>query len=143
MIKGISLGETEEKYSQYDKEEPRTLWKIGVIDTMIMSEIRDKITVFEADREVDPSAQSRTARTKLNLHMADIEYVRHGLKGFTNFCDSNGNAIMFRTERRFCAGKQMDVVSEEILSIIPMPIIEELAFYIKNKNVLSEQEIKN
>ncbi len=140
MIKGISLSETEERISKYDQGEPKTVWKIGVIDSITISEIRDKIVTSETERL---AAVSTTQRTTMNVNAADVEYARYGLKGFTNFTDGAGVPIKFKTEKRISGGRQIDVVTEEILSIIPFQVIEELAGYIRIRNVLSEGESKN
>lgn len=139
MIKGINLGETEEKISKFDDGNPKTIWKIGVLDSITISEIRDKLVTQELER----SELSPVSKTVMNVHMADVEYVRHGLKGFINFSDSQGNPILYDTERRYSSGREAEVLAEGLLKLIPPQVIEELAGYIKSKNRMSLEEIKN
>jgi len=140
MIKGIHLGETQEVVSKFDTGDPKTIWKIGVIDAITISEIRDKIVTSEIEQATMFKMPSRTT---MNVNMANVEYVRHGLKGFQNFCDSQGSPIKFKTERRYTGGRETDVLAEDILLIIPPAVIEELASHIKDKNRFSQEESKN
>ena len=143
MIKGISLSETQEVELDQDKDEPRTKWVLGVIPSGVVADIKDRITIFESDREVAPDARSTMARTKLQMNASDVEYVRFGLKGFSNFLGSDGKPVSFASEPRFVAGKNMIVVQESILDIIPFPVIGELADKIRKLNRMNLTETKN
>ena len=139
MIKGVALTETEEYIYKNDVTNP-TKWKIGVIDSFMMSEIQDMITTFEIDRMGGPNSP---AKNHLCLNMAQMEAVRYGLKGFENFVDSTGSVIPFQTEKRVIGGKSVSVITEEILRQIPHDILMELGRHILDKNKFSEEEVKN
>ena len=77
------------------------------------------------------------------MNASDVEYVRFGLKGFSNFLGSDGKPVSFASEPRFVAGKNMIVVQESILDIIPFPVIGELADKIRKLNRMNLTETKN
>jgi hypothetical protein len=140
MIKGISLGETELYVSKLDTGDNPTKWKIGVLDSAAMAEIRDMVTVFEVDRQADANAPTKN---KLCLNQVNLEAVRFGLKGFENFIDSRGSMVDFMKEKRALAGKHVEVVNEDILRMIPFDVLMELGEVILKKNKISAEEAKN
>jgi hypothetical protein len=140
MIKGISLSETEQFICKDDDPNSPTKWKLGVIDSLIMAEIQDLITLFEPDGSGRPDAP---AKTKLCLNVVRAEAVRYGLKGWENFCDEVGSQIIFRTEKRNIGGKAVDAVADELMRIIPFTIVSQLGDRILQKNRFSEEEAKN
>jgi len=140
MIKGISLSETEQFICKDDDENNPTKWKLGVIDSLIMSEIQDLITLFEPDSTGRPDAP---AKTKLCLNLVRAEAVRFGLKGWENFCDEVGGQIIFKTEKRNIGGKSVDAVADDLMRIIPFTVISQLGDRILQKNRFSEEEAKN
>lgn len=139
-LKCIDLAEVVDYVSKLDKEEPKTIWKLGVLDTRMRKQLED----LGIEYETDP-AQPTTgkAKVKLNLGKSELEFVSFGLKGFENFFDKNGEQIHFKTEGRIVNGKPYHVVAEEILKIIPGNIITELAVKIKEINNIGEAERKN
>ena len=140
MIKGVSLGETEVFVCKDDDPSNPTKWRLGVIDSLAMSEIQDLITVFEPDQSGRPDAPTKT---KLCLNLVRTEAVRHGLKGWENFVDFSGTQVPFKTERRHIGGKTVDVVCEDILRTIPYSVINEIGDRILAKNRFSEADAKN
>jgi hypothetical protein len=120
-IKGLGLGETQDYISQYDKEEPKTIWKLGVLD----SEIFDLL-----GEEKNP------------LRIMS-EAIRFGLKGFENFKDSNGNVVKFDTVSRAVGSYNYKVVANNIMKIIPPQVKTELGSEILKMSKLNEDEIKN
>ncbi len=125
MIKGISLSETEERISKYDQGEPKTVWKVGVLSAHAFAYVGSKIS--------DP--------TKSLDGM--IEIVRFGLLGFDNFKDKDGNDVKFTTQSKDIHSSSYRVVSDNIISLIPIDIIIELGGKILEITKLSEVIIKN
>ena len=121
MIKGLSLSETKDFISQYDKEEPKTIWKIGVLDSEIFDLLGED-------------------KNPLRL-MSDA--VRFGLKGFENFKDENGNIVKFDTISRAVGQYNYKVVSDSIMKILPPQVKTELGTEILKMSKLNEDEIKN
>lgn len=120
-IKGISLGETKDYVSQYDKDEPKTIWKLGALDSEIFDLLGED-------------------KNPLRL-MSDA--VRFGLKGFENFKDGNGNIVKFDTISRAVGSYNYKVVSDNIMKIIPPQVKSELGGEILKISKLDEGEIKN
>jgi len=120
-IKGISLGETRDFISQYDKDEPKTTWKLGALDSEIFDLLGED-------------------KNPLRL-MSDA--VRFGLKGFENFKDGNGNIIKFDTISRAVGPYNYKVVSDSIMKIIPPQVKTELGTEILKMSKLNEEEVKN
>ena len=120
-IKGISLGETKEFYSQYDKDEPKTKWIIGALDSEVFDLLGED-------------------KNPLRL-MSDA--VRFGLKGFENFKDGNGNEVKFNTVSRAVGPYNYKVVADNIMKIIPPQVKTELGMEILKISRLNEDEAKN
>ncbi len=140
MIKGISLSETETYICKNDDPLNPTKWKLGVIDSLIMSEIQDLITTFEPDASGRPDAP---AKTTLCLNKVRTEAVRYGIRGWENFVDSVGTVVAFATEKRAIGGKIVEALKEDILRTIPYSVINELGEHILDRNRFSEAEAKN
>jgi len=120
-IKGISLGETKDFISQYDKDEPKTMWKLGALDSEIFDLLGED-------------------KNPLRL-MSDA--VRFGLKGFENFKDGNGNVIKFDTVSRAVGPYNYKVVADSIMKIIPPQVKTEIGTEILKMSKLNEDEVKN
>lgn len=120
-IKGISLGEVRNFISQYDNEEPKTIWKLGALDSEIFDLLGED-------------------KNPLRL-MSDA--VRFGLKGFENFKDENGNEMKFNTVSRAVGSYNYKVVADNIMKILPPQLKSELGVEILKMSKLNEEEIKN
>jgi len=121
-IKGISLSETKDFVSEFDKDEPKTTWKLGALDTDIFDLLGD---------------QDRNPLKMMS------EAVRFGLKGFENFKSADGNEVKFDTVSRAVGGRNYKVLADNILRIIPPSVKNELGAEILKMSKLSGEEIKN
>ncbi|MDD5355942.1 MAG: hypothetical protein PHY56_05370, partial [Candidatus Omnitrophica bacterium] len=72
MISGISLSETRDYISTADTGEPKTIWKLGVLDAEVFASLGE------------------LANNPLKMM---LEIVRFGLRGFEGFKDSQGNDV--------------------------------------------------
>lgn len=120
-IKGISLAETVDYVSQYDKEEPKTIWKLGALDSEVFDLLGED-------------------KNPMRL-IADA--VRFGLKGFENFTDGNGKTVRFDTVSRVVGSYTYKVVADNIMKIIPPQVKAELGNEIMKMSKLNEEEVKN
>jgi hypothetical protein len=139
MITGIDISETFDYISPSDKSEPKTVFKVGVIPTIVMASIRDQSRIVMVD------LQTMDGKTPVRTNIAEMQlnYVRHGLKGWSNLKDKRGNVLTFTTKKTTLAGREIDIVSDESLNQIPDDIIQELSEKIRDLNTLSSEEIKN
>lgn len=122
MITGISLSETKDFVSSFDSGEPKTIWKLGILDAEVFASL----------------GQYNDNPLKMML-----EIVKFGLKGFENFTDSAGNKVNFNTISRSLGPYPYKVVSDSIIKVIPSKIINELGGEILSLSKLSEEETKN
>lgn len=120
-ITGISLSETKDFISVSDTSEPKTVFKIGVLDAEVFASLGEY--------------------TDNPLKMM-LEIVRFGLKGFSNFKDAQGNDVQFSTVSRNVGPYNYKVVSDYILKIIPSQVINEMGAEILQQSKLSDQEKK-
>lgn len=137
-LKAIDLNDQIKYISESDKEEPKTIWLLGTLDMRIRKQLEDIAIEYEATPGRPESAR---AKASFNLGKSELEFVAFGLKGFENFNKPDGKPMHFHTEARVVGGKTYQVVSEDVLKVIP--IISELAKKIKEINTLGEAEIKN
>lgn len=138
-LRAIDIHETRDYVSKYDKEEPKTIFRLGVLDSRIRAELEDEATSFEVS-----SRKGRDrAKTTMGLNRRDIEVVQFGLKGMENFLDAKGHSVKFETISLAKQGKNYMVPAPQILRILPFLVIKELAEEILQDNRLSEEEEKN
>ncbi len=138
---GITLDATEEYESTYDPQkgqEGATKFVLGTLPARVQAMLRDKATKFRPD----PNENNNVVAEFLPNEAA-FETVRYGLRGWKNFLDAKGDEIEFKTVSRSVAGRQFQVVSEMILDLLPLEVIQELADKIRNLNKASEEERKN
>lgn len=119
-IKGISLLETKDFISTYDKEEPKTVWKLGVLNSDVFDMVVGQENTFKVAGEA----------------------VRFGLRGFENFT-VDGQAVKFDTVSRSVGFYNLKVVSDKIMQVIPPEVKYELSAEILKMSKLQEEEIKN
>lgn len=108
MAKAINLSKTEDFVCSLDKDDTKTIWKIGAVDSTAISS-------FLVD--------GKTVSDMTNL-------VRFGLKGFENFFDCEGKKIQYETEQVVVHGKVRHVLAESILKQIPIPYVLEVGMRI-------------
>jgi hypothetical protein len=123
MIKGISLSETIDFTSKYDKSDPKTIWKLGAINSDVYAYLGQKANT--------------------NSLEAMTEAVRYGLRGFENLTDEHDNPVKFSTISRPLGECNYNVVSGHILRIIPIEVITELGAEILNLTKIDRTEAKN
>jgi hypothetical protein len=125
MITGIDTGLAQDYISKFDCSEPKTIWRIGVLSAHAFAYVGSKIS--------DPTKSLD----------AMIEIVRFGLLGFSNFKDKDGSDVKFITENKDIHSGSYRIVSDNIISLIPVDIVIELGGKILEITKLSEQVIKN
>jgi len=126
MISGIDLSETMDFVSQFDKNEVKTVFKISPVSSRIQARI-GRLIGANGEGAID----------------AMIEAFRFGVKGIINLKDSKGNILQFKQEKTDINSIAYQVVSEEIIGILPMKILSEVGSKIMTISNLSEEEAKN
>lgn len=121
MISGIDLNQTADFISKFDKGDQKTIWKIGVLSSPILS--------FCTGRE--------------NAMDVMIEVVRFGVKGIENFRNKQGVVVPFLTVVKYVNGRSCNVVHDDIMDIIPLKVIGDIGAKILEISSLTDDETKN
>ncbi len=141
MLTGINIYETKPYHSKLDldKDNP-SIFHVGSLDSYLRAYIEDQTTSFEfsSKNPKDP------AKANINASKRNLLVVRFGLKGLDNFLDPRDKKpVKFDTISVAVIGKNYTAASEEILSMLPKALIDELAEVILAENTLNEEETKN
>ena len=117
--------------------EGATIFKLKSLDVFLMGYIYD--TASHLGRR--EGSEEIGIHTRMN--QTNIECVRHGLAGFTNFSDSKGGQIAFKTQQAVVNGRPYDVVSDDVMNALGVRLIQDLATEIKRISEVSTVEEKN
>jgi hypothetical protein len=117
-------------------KEGATSFKLRGLDVFLMGLIYDNASTLSGKE----GSTEYGIHTKVN--QTNIEAVRHGLIGFTNFADAKGNALSFSTQRAVVNGRPYDVVADAIMNTMGVRLIQELAQQIKNISEVTAAEEK-
>lgn len=109
-----------------------TKFQLGAIPSRVYTALKDRSATFKAD----PTDQSDVLLFHGNTAARD--YVKYGLKGFTNY-----DNIAFKTVKERIGGKEYDVVADEILEAMDVDTIRELSIEIRKLSDIEKEEIKN
>jgi len=114
-----------------------TTFKLRSLDVFMMGTIYDNASMLRGqDGSNEFGIQTRVNQT-------NIDTVRHGLIGLTNFSDSRGNAVQFETQKAVVNGRPYDVVSDKVMNCFGVRLISELATQIKEISEVTAAEEKN
>jgi hypothetical protein len=141
MITGININQNVEFISQYDtdKENP-TIFVLGPLDAMTDEILNDSASSFD----YDPKRPDSMAKVQIKYSQKKLNVLRACLKDIKNMQDpSTGKPLEFKTTATPIFGKSRNVVSDEILKIIPKKIRDEIHDKIMEISSLSEDEEKN
>ena len=134
MIDPIAIGQTKEYVAQIEKNsENPTVWILGAIDSMEKS----KIIVSGMDVSMEDDGTT-TVKQKDDGISNDFKIVKYGLKGWKNF-----GTLEFKTVKEKLFNRELDAVPDDLLKVIPLDIIHELAREIWEENHVSEKLEKN
>ncbi len=111
-----------------------TVFALKALPARLIARIRDHSTRFQTDKD------GNETNIYMDTNTANLEFVRYGLKSWTNFVDDTGSPI------QLVMGKDqtgIEVVAEESLNRIPSDIQMELAHVITGFNTVDEDTRKN
>jgi len=139
-LTGIDTSEIIEHISEHDPDlKNPTVFKLGVVDSLTIAKIEDKLTTFS----IDSKNPGGSTDAKISSGMREIELLRAGLRGWENFNDRDGKPIPFQTNTQRSSGSAKEVPTDKTLEYLPTIIAKELANVIYNQNKLDEGERKN
>jgi hypothetical protein len=143
MLVGLNINATREYVSKLDPDKgtaKETVFTLGTLDTYVMGRVRDKLTTIES---VTFAGTDAVPATQLQIHASRIEACRFGIRGWKNLVDENGKEIEFKTDTITVGFKRYEVVKEDLLKIIPLDVLLELADVILKDNTVTEKEVGN
>lgn len=136
MIDPIAVGQTKEYVIKSDINNP-TIWIIGALDSMTKAKIISSFGRVEIQDNKPVYVQG-----EIDLSMNNFSIVKYGLKGFKNFVLA-GVPVEFKTVKEKVFNIEIDAVPDELLKIIPLYAITELANTIWGENIVNSELIKN
>ena len=117
--------------------EGATTFKLKSLDVFLMGHIYDSASVLRGVQ----GSEEVGIHTRMN--QTNIDAVRHGLAGFTNFSDAHGNAIKFETQKAVVNGRPYEVASDAVVNKLGIRLIQELGAEIKKMSEVAAAEEKN
>jgi len=117
--------------------EGATVFKLRPLDVFLMGFIYDSASVL---RGTEGSAEIGI-HTRVN--QTNIEAVRHGLSGFENFTDPKGGVVKFKSQKAVVNGRSYEVAHDDIMNMMGVKLIQELAAKVKEISEVSPAEEKN
>jgi len=141
MLTGINIYESKPYKSKLDADTSNpTVFNLGLLDSHLRAFIEDQTTSFEfsSKNPKDP------AKANINASKRNLMVVKFGLRGLENFIDPRDKKpVKFDTVSVPVNGKNYNVAADEIISMFPKALIDELADVILGENTLSGDEAKN
>jgi hypothetical protein len=117
--------------------EAATTFNLSPLDVFLMGYIYDNASTLSGKQGDD------TVGIHTRMNQTNIDTVRHGLRGFTNFCDAKGNQIKFKTQKAVVNGRSYDVVHDDLMNVFGVRLIAELSDEIKRVSEVMAGEEKN
>lgn len=116
--------------------EGATKFHLKGLDVFLMGHIYDNASALTG-RQGSDEVGIQTRMNKTN-----IDAVRHGLAGFENFADKNGQSVKYTTVMVDVNGRDYKVASDDVLNSLGIQLIQELAGEIKRISEVSAAEEK-
>lgn len=145
-ITALDFSTTKRHICSFDKGEPPTVFEYGTLTSGDVGAIRDAVTkiTFKGDlKDSEVDEEGRDFTTQVNTSAMNREAVRRGLRGWENLMDSKGKPITFKTRTREIDRVQREVVPDDLLNLLPLPVIAELGEKILEENSLKEEDSGN
>jgi len=150
-IKALDIGKTRPFTSKHDTDGDPTIWQIGILSSRDKGAIRDSSTSFSFNKETldtgdaDGEASDETnIDTRIERSKMNFEAVRRGLKGWSNFIGPDGNDVCFKFRMMDVGGgRKQNVVPNDLLDLIPIDVIDEIADQVMSDATVPAGEGKN
>lgn len=136
MIDPIAIGQTKEYVLKQDTVNP-TIWLIGPLDSITKAKI-----IASFGRVEVKDGKTTYVQGNVDYALNNFLIVKYGLKGFRNFI-LDGKEVEFKVNKEKVFDREIDAVSDETLSMIPLFVINDLADEIWGENQVSEELAKN
>ncbi|MBS7812349.1 hypothetical protein [Roseococcus pinisoli] len=114
-----------------------TTFELGPVDVFCDTQIFDRMLEYKTD-DADGVEASRFMMNQMNL-----DKVRFGLRGWTNFQNEKGEQVAFSSTIRQVAGRPYTVASNEAVALLGIELVRELAEKIRSLNIVTAADAKN
>ena len=131
--------QTVDYVSKLDADEPKTVFRLGMVDHVVLSKIQDSTI----DIQMIDKKDSEGSRTVIHGSEKNILLAKCGIKGWENLNGSDGQPIPCVIEKQYLLGVQVEAVTNASLSALPFAVIQEIGQEVHRLNVLGETERKN
>jgi hypothetical protein len=144
MVIPIDISETKDYVLKSDRSNPpesQTVFKIGVVDVLTRAKIEDLYLRWSYNKKggADDQATALFSQNDLNL-----DIVRFGLKGWSNFVRKDGTDAPFEMSSRGIQGlPPRSVIDDKSLRYLASEWVAELAEAIRKFNSIDEDTRKN
>ena len=144
-IRALDLSKVEDFTVSTDDGDDPTIFKVGVLTSRDVGRIRDSVTniSFKSGGKDKGDDDEQDINTSIERSKMNFEAVRRGLRGWENFIGSDDKPVEYKTHVREIDGKQRTVCRPELLDMLPLPVITELADKILGDNEVSEDDLGN
>lgn len=116
--------------------EDATKFTYRPLDVFLMSHIYDRASIMSQSSDGGTDLKTRINET-------NIDAVRYGLSGFSNFIGADGNEVPFKTVSRVINGREYQTVTDEIIAMFDVSSLAELAGKIKDASTIKKAVEKN
>lgn len=144
----LTLADTKVVESELDPSKgtpAATKFKIGTLDSRVIGKLKDQSTSIGVGAAVMANGSNDPdAEVDLQVDQNDMFFkaCQFGIRGWSNLQDKDGNEVRYETYKRNVGGKSYDIVKDEILSLIPQPVIAEIGRKIVDINEVTAAEEK-
>ena len=133
MLSPIELGEVQAWSSALDIEEPKTIFYMMPLDSILKGKIFSRIF---ADSELN----EKDGNVELAFDV-QIDLIRYSLQKIDNF--GVAKEYVIKTEKSKLGAVEYDVVSLDVIKKIPLEILPELAKFVTELSGISTEEKKS
>ena len=117
--------------------EGATIFRLKPLDVFLMGYIYDNASTLSG-RQGDDMVGIHT-----RVNQTNIEAVRHGLVGFSNFVDAKGGHVRLSQTKAVVNGREYTTVDDASMQLLGLHLIQELANKIKAISEVSGAAEKN
>ncbi len=140
-ITGLSLSSTRHFESKYDPDKGTpgaTRFTILTLDSRVAGKLRDMSTTMH----LDPQRPDDEVETSINMEDVNFQTVQFGVT-WENLLDEDKNEIEYKTVGRRLGGKSYKIIDPDVLALVPLSVIQELAEEVRKVNEFEEKQEGN
>ena len=141
-ITGLSLSSTRPFESKYDPDRgtpSATKFTIATLDSRVAGKLRDMSTTMH----LDPQRPDDEVETSINMEDVNFQTVQFGVSWWENLLDEDKNEIEYKTIGRRLGGKSYKIIDPDVLALVPLSVIQELADEVRKVNEFEEGQEGN